>query len=59
MISRVIYLRAKAKSIYSKYLRSSGGNESSLDSDLCKAYKIAMKDGTKFPSLINIIDISR
>ena len=57
MVSRVIYLRAKAKSIYSKYLRSYGGDESSLNSDLCKAYKIAMKDSTKFPSLINVIDI--
>ena len=57
IISRIIYLHVKAKSTYSKYLRSVGESKDILNGDLCRAYTIAKKDGGKFPRLINIFDI--
>lgn len=57
IISRIIHLHIRSKNVYSEYLKSIGGDESSLKSDLYEAYKIAKKDSTKFPRLINIFDI--
>lgn len=57
IISRIIYLHMRSKNIYSEYLKSIGRDESSLNGDLHEAYKVASRDSTKFPRLVNIYDI--
>ena len=57
IISRIIYLHMKSENVYSKYLKSTGKDEECVNNDLCEAYKVANKDRTKFPRLINIFDI--